>query len=380
MNKMIDIHPMQEAVELRLLADVLELGHLTGNEASVRAIPRTRDEPEPRLIVIGTRAQIELLLEVAPAPAAAEAATSAPAAPHAHDIQQLAASGAGEVAATIDNDEFWSHVIAYCKGTGNEGQALVDYVMSWNRAQLAAAPAAPHAQAEPVGEIRKNDHRGWHMHALKPWDEIGLGTKLYAVPVSAGAAAKIEQASMQLCPRCQGSGEGKMMVGGGPDAYEIDSNCEECGGIGEVPASAAGAGSEQPDERALFEAWARTEGNLLESRLETGGKIYVSSLTRRAWVVWQARAALARAPLPEQDDDARDAARYRWLRSQDTSLETQQRDTGIVNGPSCYHEVEGIRELKWGAELDKALDAAMSASRPDDKAAEHDHSEGGHHD
>jgi hypothetical protein len=60
--------------------------------------------------------------------------------------------------------------------------------------------------------------------------------------------------------------------------------------------------------------------------------------------------------------DARDAARYRWLRDQDHSLETRQRDKCIVNGPSCYHDVEGIRELKWGDDLDKAIDAAIAAS------------------
>jgi hypothetical protein len=60
----------------------------------------------------------------------------------------------------------------------------------------------------------------------------------------------------------------------------------------------------------------------------------------------------------------RDAARYRWLRSQEVSLETRQYDKGTVNGPSCYHEVEGIRELKWGDELDRAVDAAIAASQP----------------
>lgn len=62
------------------------------------------------------------------------------------------------------------------------------------------------------------------------------------------------------------------------------------------------------------------------------------------------------------DDIFKDAARYRWLRDQSNSLETQQRDKGIVNGPSCYHEVEGIWELKSDAELDAAVDAAMSAA------------------
>lgn len=58
----------------------------------------------------------------------------------------------------------------------------------------------------------------------------------------------------------------------------------------------------------------------------------------------------------------KDAERYRWMRNRDNSLETRQYDKGVFNGPSCYHEVEGIRELKSGEKLDAAIDAAMSAS------------------
>jgi hypothetical protein len=80
--------------------------------------------------------------------------------------------------------------------------------------------------------------------------------------------------------------------------------------------------------------------------------------------------ACAASPQPVEQtraltEDARDAKRYRWMRSRDSSLETRQRDKGIVNGPSCYHEVEGIRELKWGNALDEAIDAAMTAANPE---------------
>lgn len=71
-------------------------------------------------------------------------------------------------------------------------------------------------------------------------------------------------------------------------------------------------------------------------------------------------------PAPQQAataKDALDAARYRWLRDQNNSLETQQRDRSIVNGVSCYHEVDGIRELKWDEELDAAIDAALAAQK-----------------
>lgn len=51
----------------------------------------------------------------------------------------------------------------------------------------------------------------------------------------------------------------------------------------------------ESDERALFEAWAKRRGHDVVSQLETGGKIYVSSFTREAWDIWQARAAIAPA-------------------------------------------------------------------------------------
>lgn len=66
---------------------------------------------------------------------------------------------------------------------------------------------------------------------------------------------------------------------------------------------------------------------------------------------------------PALTEDARDAARYRWIRDQGSSLETRQRDKGVINGPSCYHEVEGIRELKWGDSLDEAIDAALTVAQ-----------------
>lgn len=53
------------------------------------------------------------------------------------------------------------------------------------------------------------------------------------------SAGEADTTASVICERCQGSGEGKMMVGGGPDAYEIDSNCSDCGGIGEILASQA---------------------------------------------------------------------------------------------------------------------------------------------
>jgi hypothetical protein len=67
MNQNTDIHPLQHAAELRLLADVLELQHLTSQEASIRPIPMVRGEKAQRFIVIGTAAEVARLLEIAPA-------------------------------------------------------------------------------------------------------------------------------------------------------------------------------------------------------------------------------------------------------------------------------------------------------------------------
>lgn len=62
--------------------------------------------------------------------------------------------------------------------------------------KLATQPAQAPA-GEPVGEVVA-DHtvHGWHMQALKPWNEIGAGTKLYAAPVA--------NAGQKPCLTCDG--------------------------------------------------------------------------------------------------------------------------------------------------------------------------------
>ena len=59
----------------------------------------------------------------------------------------------------------------------------------------------------------------------------------------------------------------------------------------------------------------------------------------------------------------KDAERYRHLRDRESSLEVRQYDKGIINGPSCYRVVGGVRELKWGDELDTAIDVAIAAAK-----------------
>lgn len=68
-----------------------------------------------------------------------------------------------------------------------------------------------------------------------------------------------------------------------------------------------------------------------------------------------------RAITAEREGEKMDAARYRHLRSRDNSLETRQRDKGILLGPSCYHRTGDVWELKYEEELDEAIDTARAA-------------------
>ena len=68
-------------------------------------------------------------------------------------------------------------------------------------------------------------------------------------------------------------------------------------------------------------------------------------------------------------DDVRDAARYRWLRNKENSLERFQTNAKNAGGgwryntTSCYHIVDEVRELKHGDDLDAAIDAAILAAQ-----------------
>ncbi len=55
---------------------------------------------------------------------------------------------------------------------------------------------------------------------------------------------------------------------------------------------------------------------------------------------------------------SKDAARYRLIRDRNSPLESHANDAGL----SAYHRVGEVRELKWGEELDAAIDAAMQGS------------------
>lgn len=101
----------------------------------------------------------------------------------------------------------------------------------------------------------------------------------------------------------------------------------------------------------------------LSKSLEDSGRIDESDCTDAYSTILNAMrmARQVEQKTVQRLEDAKDAARYRWLRSKDTSLEAHQHDKGIFNSPSCYHMVEGIRELKWGEALDAAVDSSRAA-------------------
>jgi hypothetical protein len=76
-----------------------------------------------------------------------------------------------------------------------------------------------------------------------------------------------------------------------------------------------------------------------------------------------ARAGYETSPQPpaSQDDNARDAARYRWLRDGDSDA-----PTGCFSFPVIT--MFSTQKTLWGEEADAAIDNAMAASTPKGKA------------
>jgi hypothetical protein len=184
----------------------------------------------------------------------------------------------------------------------------------------------------------------------------------------------------------------------------------------EAPASVAGVGSEQEGVKQWYDRL--TE----EKRMHDDLAVQDSMLAE----INDLRAALARAPLPEQDDDARDAALTQAARDvlgerrRQIEVEGWTPEHDDAHGDGQMAVAAGYYALACGwpkerdighgqvpvywpwarewwkprnkrtnllraaalilADIERIDRAAMSASRLDDKAAEHDHSEGGHHD
>lgn len=206
-----------EHTRIRLIAAAIGLQQCTKTESNIVHIPGGE-----RVIAIGTPAQVRGMLGADPA----------------HIDTQLAAAraaGMEEAASLLDRlNESSGDAAAY------DGREQTSWELSKEAAlsDAAAAIRALATQAAPTQATKLDRY-------MEASIELDAATdNLYGQ-----APTRAVLTAMDLCPKCGGSGEEKMLVGGGPDAYEIDSNCSECGGIGDAAQSV----SEQ-DERALFEA------------------------------------------------------------------------------------------------------------------------------
>lgn len=130
---------------------------------------------------------------------------------------------------------------------------------------------------------------GWHMQALKPWDEIGAGTKLYAAPVANAGQARISDDDLDGDLRSDA------------EVYDHEAQAAQPAG----------------DEQSLFEAWMAEDGWPSLSKRESGA--YAHGGVQAKHRAWMARAAIA-AQQPAQPVDVIEAAKQAGLREQRGSV------------------------------------------------------------
>jgi hypothetical protein len=74
-----------------------------------------------------------------------------------HLQEQILAATQRTAGGDIDNDEFWALVIAYCRGVGREGAALVDYVQRWGASKVRDALRLPEDALRKNGFTKIDD-------------------------------------------------------------------------------------------------------------------------------------------------------------------------------------------------------------------------------
>ena len=78
------------------------------------------------------------------------------------------------------------------ESSGYTNLQMIEYARQAIAADRTSRQVANKAEVEPVGVIVADDPvHGWYMHALKPWNEIGAGTKLYATPPATTGASTV---------------------------------------------------------------------------------------------------------------------------------------------------------------------------------------------
>ena len=115
------------------------------------------------------------------------------------------ASSSAAPSQTCDTDEFWDKVMAYCRGVGLEGKALVEFVDAWGEARFQQGKRAAHALQ--VGEIES-------MIAAEESIQIkvALMDELAALAAPAASPAVLTDADIDQMAR-RASLDGSMCVG-----------------------------------------------------------------------------------------------------------------------------------------------------------------------
>lgn len=169
----------------------------------------------------------------------------------------------------------------------------------------------------------------------------------------------IEDAEEAMRERCA-RGPGQRVY----NQQKVESRTALRATIEELALQAAPAGLTDEQERAAFESviggppYERDVRRFADDDSSAWPGNYRDINVDLAWHIWQARAALSAPEQAAQQADARDAARYRWLRSVANSYRLVPRviRTQVIDGVRATHELTGD-------DLDAAIDAAMTASK-----------------
>jgi len=328
---------------------------------------------------------------------------------------------------------------AACPKCGALYQLLADTVLA-RRSLTSAAPAEqiceknhghPHDYSlrddgtcawcghdeESAGAAAKTDHAPIDTYEFdqtgvptldKHGDWVKLSDHLAAMSASAAGAGSAQPAALgeQLCPACQGSGEGLMMEGAGPDAYEVPCTCPYCKGSGGLLDAYNGLVELLAAEREKYlqlcgkEFWAKSAPNTqqagaaassreaapLDCRTPAGVTVgLIDGIIAMARVLRQRDlsapdvvealkdirqdedvAALARAPLPAHpvQDGEKDAARLDWLNQNFFSDQKDEWDERLAPD-SIKWKFFGPMSIQ--GDVRRVIDAAMAAAQQDAK-------------
>lgn len=107
-------------------------------------------------------------------------------------------------------------------------------------------------------------------------------------------------------------------------------------------------------ERALFEAVASDDGKWPKAIERDAKGNYLLLTTANGWMWWQAARRASAAP--QAQADARDAARYRWLRNQMLGVDFDWCENGIT--ALAFEVPDGCA---YNSDCDQNIDTAIAA-------------------